>query len=102
MTTKAEALEALNALEVDPGSVPNWSAFNALRDFIHSVSEWQPIESAPRDGTEIVLWVRDWCGQGDVVCSGYWDLDCKEPSWQFELGGSAGEAFAWMPSPPHQ
>ena len=56
------------------------------------MSDWRPIESAPRDGTELVLWG----GEGERVTIGRWvdgDWDTDEmllkPEWKF-----------WYPLPP--
>lgn len=36
------------------------------------MSEWMPIESAPKDGTRIIVWPPTW--HGGVSCA-KWDLD---------------------------
>ena len=56
----------------------------AVREFLAEAHQgWQPIEAAPRDGTEIVLWSDEW----DLVCSGYWARGSER--WE-----SFGEVFA--------
>lgn len=57
--------------------------------------EWQPIETAPRDGTRILLFREGW----HVNCAvGYWRID-----WH-EFAPVGGECFPqpthWMPLPP--
>lgn len=38
------------------------------------MSEWQPIETAPRDETELLLWVNGGCVVGFFnPYTGYWD-----------------------------
>jgi hypothetical protein len=39
------------------------------------VSEWQPIETAPRDGTNILVWVRGECAVA------YWVKDAFGKCW---------------------
>lgn len=74
--------------------------------------EWQPIETAPKDGTRIVLGRRDW----DVFPAAYWgDIDGDEGAfgaWLFvndfctglpgetgtELGWSEDIEAGWMPT----
>ena len=58
--------------------------------------EWQPIESAPRDGTEVLLV----CVTGDIgVC--YWRTDGKDNQgyWTWGLGHSFFGPTHWMPLP---
>lgn len=70
-------------------------------------SEWQPIESAPKDGTRIVVW-------NGAAHFARWSDDChmgqfeKAPGWQvfeceddtfYAWGLSASEVTHWMPLP---
>lgn len=72
---------------------------------------WQPIETAPKDGTEIGVWLvftptqEDWrTGLGgferfDVAS---WDAGCSNPGWEREQGWQThwvGEPTHWMPLP---
>ena len=60
------------------------------------VSEWQPIETAPKDGDDVLLWVAD----GDPVLElAYW---CEfEHVWVTDTGNLKGMPSHWMrPDPP--
>ena len=66
-------------------------------------SGWQPIETAPRDGTPVLLT----CGEralepdGDTHCDiGRWGKDFwGEPSWVMNAGGDWPNATYWQPTP---
>ena len=92
--------------------------------------DWQPIETAPKDGTHILLYTPAYDYQGarcDVrITYGYWDVpkhgeqigdcggacrcpeydDASEPYWYSDDGGFLEELppTHWMPlpPPPHQ
>ena len=65
-------------------------------------SEWQPIETAPKDGTPIIL------GFPDMACEGYWMCDPSRNHWG-ETGWFASDSDVlfehpwkpthWMPLP---
>lgn len=73
------------------------------------MSEWQPIETAPRDGTRILLFTQ-W--RGDEISPepfseiqiGEWDEGNPAPGvWHRRAGWSVekvGDATHWMPLPP--
>jgi hypothetical protein len=64
------------------------------------MSEWQTIATAPKDGTEVLLFYRDYCNGGALVTSGYWDSSPGrewEATWQHVHG--TGDADMWMPLP---
>ena len=58
-------------------------------------SNWQPIETAPKDGTEVLGFYFDHAGGGDcfsVIC--FWDGDWRESSVL-----DATFVTHWMPLP---
>lgn len=65
------------------------------------MSEWQPIETAPRDGTEVILYFPEWCGEKNMVETGFWDQRYDgdiNAAWEFAYG-SGDSATHWMPIP---
>lgn len=66
--------------------------------------DWQPIETAPKDGSEIILGGQGW------VSAGFWSdgEECKraEAGWFFEddraslLIARNANPTHWMPLPP--
>ena len=65
------------------------------------MSEWQPIESAPKDGTKILLYYQD---RSRVVCGHwYWDGYAKKPRpyWTSDNEQLWGRYFHRETSPTH-
>jgi hypothetical protein len=68
------------------------------------VSGWQPIETAPRDGEDVLLYIPEMLGWPEswAIVTGQWD----EPRWSSNaLGGfNMGNPTHWapLPSPPEQ
>lgn len=71
------------------------------------MTEWQPIETAPKDGSCIIL---GWCGGYDS-CPGFWMGNPKENYWEkvgwydeadrgAVLTAKPMEPTHWMPLPP--
>lgn len=59
------------------------------------MSEWQPIETAPRDGSKVLAYDPGWCG-GTMAIARWWD-------GEFRTGNLPGEEMYpthWMPLPP--
>lgn len=74
----------------------------AVRTDTVSVSQWQPIESAPKDGTDVVLF---WPGYGNGVTVGFY-LDNSNTAhpwagWSVHSGQLAryGQPTCWQPLP---
>ena len=65
------------------------------------MSNWQPIETAPRDGTEVDIWVREYLGWGKVSDKGHritnvrW-MECNK-RWDNNLATDI--PTHWMPIP---
>lgn len=58
---------------------------------------WQPIETAPKDGTDIVLYHRLWEGYVRHGCcrDGVWIAECGKTGW-YAVGIPPSH---WMPLP---
>ncbi len=52
--------------------------------------QWQPIETAPRDGTPLLVW------DGDVPIIAYW----HRAAWRYSPKGYTCHPTHWMPLPP--
>ena len=55
---------------------------------------WQPMETAPRDGTWILLWDELEC----LAVSGYWDADVDD--WMTDVDLPYSILTYWLPLPP--
>lgn len=65
------------------------------------MSEWQPIETAPRDGRPILLW----CNDRQYVCGEFWSRADGSAGWEIghRIDGTVIclglPATHWMPLP---
>ena len=73
------------------------AARDALKEHLKYCQEWKPIDTAPKDGTEILLyWAREARRNGVgsiVICA--WDGE----DWVDEDGYSFWDPTHWMPLP---
>lgn len=70
------------------------------RDGARSVNEWHPMATAPRDGTQILIWTGREC-----VCGEFHEFADGTAIWEIgqENGvriGLQAVAKAWQPLPP--
>lgn len=59
-------------------------------------ARWQPIETAPKDGSRMLLWTV-WRDGFEFADTGYWS-DLHGGGW---VRNGAGTPTHWMPLPPH-
>ncbi len=67
------------------------------------MNDWQPIETAPRDGKPMLLWLikpidRNWTVSGlcDLVCIGFWQQGRWSSIEVQDCGSMGGEYTGWM------
>ena len=60
------------------------------------MDEWQPIETAPRNGREILIATRSYLGG---VVTVRWEADVPTPTFMDWDGDSYQDATHWMPLP---
>lgn len=58
------------------------------------MTDWQPIETAPKDGTPILVWIDDHVAEVE------WDEDGWIGVWE-DISSSSGDDYPthWMPLP---
>ena len=67
--------------------------------------KWEPIETAPKDGTPVLLSVPGW-GAGVVICEYVEGTTDADGWWDMYLGGDPyglrldADIAGWMPLPP--
>lgn len=64
----------------------------ARKAFEDAQPQWQPIETAPKDGTKIIV------SNGRFAKTAYWGGK-RPPCWKCDAGYSLGEQINWMPIP---
>jgi hypothetical protein len=98
--TMKDFAEAIGTYEYGPTELKNFRAVEAaMLARIAQQPEWQAIETAPKDGTFILL--LDENQPSAVYLIARWRLDCWRG--QRTLSGKSiiwGEATHWMPLPP--
>lgn len=68
--------------------------------------KWEPIETAPKDGTEIMVYYPTWNGDDCVMLPAEWDkgregMEEIEGTWFCVIYGHLGDgATHWQPLPP--
>ena len=76
------------------------------------MDKWQPIETAPKDGTPVLIWKPDERMVGEYMMAAYWsDEHCGGSGWvpvggihiqgyhSPTVGGPQGFPTHWMPLP---
>lgn len=53
--------------------------------------DWQPIETAPHDGTRVIVWSRDWAGGSEIA----------EFDGFFDAWAESGDGALLIPGPTH-
>jgi len=66
----------------------------ALADAKREATAWQPIETAPKDGSKFIAWDR---GQGCPLFTAHWNLE--EAQWFTVHERWIGPMTHWMPLP---
>lgn len=68
-----------------------------------AASAWQPMSTAPRDGTAVLLRAPSYPGRNPIYMSGEWLFDCDPPCWyccdSSDLYHDEGYVTGWMPIP---
>jgi hypothetical protein len=108
MTTQDPRIAALRELDYIEECCPSkkgtvlWSRFECVREALQApqpeVTEWQPIETAPRDGDWFLVW-----NPNSNMCWGCYDMS----AWTGDNGGyfmeqdtsEEAEFTHWMPLP---
>jgi hypothetical protein len=62
--------------------------------------KWQPIEAAPMDGTNVLLFIPKYAmGRVPYVMVQGWNLAGDRRGWRSHYGGGIIEPTHWMPLP---
>lgn len=110
--TLSEASKELRDASAQALGLPNRRWYASLADAIDAhlakgAQEWQPIETAPRDGTPILIsngvsvmearWLTE-CQMGQFVTAPGWQVVECEDGW-YSIGLEADWPTHWMPLP---
>lgn len=60
---------------------------------------WQPIETAPKGGSPVLLWCTDICGLNGHVSVGTWHEAYGGSWWDRGMEYTLDHASHWMPLP---
>lgn len=65
------------------------------------MGEWQPIETAPKDGIEVLLWCPAEGTQPGYHDIGFWDPGSTDrvEAWRDAVGMCVGDPTHWQPLP---
>jgi hypothetical protein len=82
--------------------VENADLLNTIRDAFYSITPWQPIESAPKDGTKFLVWYRNrttigWFHNDELYLEG--SSDSYGPRSVIHGGTHGRVATHWMRLP---
>ena len=98
----ALAFRSIKLYEQGAGSVLRESCYDEARRYDETISKvrdfrratgWQPIETAPKDGTRILAWHWHWSKQEEVIAR--WSDD----QWQNAWSELTIHPTHWMPLP---
>ena len=65
----------------------------------YAMTEWQPIETAPTDGTNVLLFIPNYVGRlGYVIVQG-WNLGDDRRGWRSHYAGGIVKPTHFMPIP---
>lgn len=90
------AVVTLTHLELT--TMPSWPSTLPAQP----AAAWQPIETAPKDGTDILLWPTRWPKK--LVSAGYWNEGSSSWSLLGDLAFNPQSPTHWLPyaSPPKE
>lgn len=71
------------------------------------MSDWEPIETAPKDGTLIDIWVKWWVPEKDIFTGARWpdvswskgEFTNSAETWRSRHDRFVGKMTHWMPAP---
>ena len=95
--------EAMNNLLVPGEHTMRQFATAALRALVEAgwwVARWEPIETAPKDGTRMLLHQPQVPEDSDPVTVGAWLPAYEDPGWLMETGEVWLCPTHWTPLPP--
>lgn len=73
----------------------------AMQDAADAVGEWHPIDTAPKDGTRIIVYRHRTYGNPKTVGEDYWFKGNNGWCWAKSNSGSQPTHWMPLPAPPH-